>query len=401
MRCAVTVCSVVFAMAGFACGGGGTQGATGTPTPTPSQDVGVNYRVLYRFTGGVADGAGPYGSLMRSGSILYGLTYGGGSAGLGTIFKMNADGTGFEVMHSFVSATTDGQKPIGSLLQSGSDLYGMATSYGTGSGGTLFRIGADGLRFQVLHRFAENEGKWPWGTLLQSGSILYGLNTYGGDDTGSADGYGTVFRINADGTDFAVLRTFAGSGNDGGWPHGSLMQSGPALYGTTGAGTVFKINPDGSGYQLLHRFAGGSNDGSDPASTLVSAGSILCGTTIGGGVGNHGTIFRISNDGSEFALLHSFSGGNEGQTPYGSLTLVGSSLYGMTSDDGAGTSGTIFRIRTDGTGFQVLHRFGGADGARPHGSLLLSGSELLGMTSAGGSQNLGVIFALDVPQGDV
>ena len=36
-------------------------------------------------------------------------------------------------------------------------------------------------------------------------------------------------------------------------------------------------------------------------------------------------------------ILHNFTGGaNDGQYPYGSLTLSGSKLYGMTSDGGAG-----------------------------------------------------------------
>ena len=71
-----------------------------------------------------------------------------------------------------------------------------------------------------------------------------------------------------------------------------------------------------------------------------------------------------------------------GANPYGSLTLSGSTLYGMTSEGGAYGAGTIFQINTDGTGYKVLYSFGSVanDGAYPYGSLTLSGTTLYGMT---------------------
>jgi len=364
--------------------------------------VQADYRILHHFTGNANDGATPYGSLIQSGSTLYGMTYGGGSGNLGTVFRMNADGTGFQVLHSLISAGSDGQWPIGSLIFYDSMLYGMAASAGTSYGGTIFRLDLNGAGFQVLRRFTVSDGMWPWSSLLQSGSVLYGLNTYGGSTSGW-NGKGTAFRINADGTGFQVVHTFAGGANDGIGPHGSFMQSGSTLYATTlvggsrNLGTLFKINPDGTGFQLLHHFAGGGSEGSRPYNvTLVQSGSTFYGLTMNGGSRDMGTIFRMDADGTGFGLLHSFLGGREGQKPFGSLILSGSVLYGMTSDENTGTDGTIFRINTDGAGFQVLHRFNGADGRDPCGSLLLCDSTLYGMTSQGGSQNKGVIFALDV-----
>ena len=71
----------------------------------------------------------------------------------------------------------------------------------------------------------------------------------------------------------------------------------------------------------------------------------------------------------------------------GSLTLSGSTLYGMTLSGGANGNGTIFSINTDGSGFQNLFSFSGTNGDNPHGSLTLSGSTLYGMTSAGGAND--------------
>ena len=61
-------------------------------------------------------------------------------------------------------------------------------------------------------------------------------------------------------------------------------------------------------------------------------------------------------------------------------------------------------MNTDGTDYQVLHEFAGKpdDGAHPYGSLTLVGSKLYGMTSTGGSGGIsgggsgyGVIFSID------
>jgi uncharacterized repeat protein (TIGR03803 family) len=362
-----------------------------------------NYRVLHHFAGGANDGSGGYGALIQSGPSLYGMTWGGGSYNLGTIFKIDADDANFGLLRSFSGGATDGQSPIGSLLLSGTTLYGMASCENTSYGGTVFKLNIDGSEFQVLRSFAVSDGTWPYGSLIQSDLTLYGFNTYGGSASGW-NGKGTVFKINTDGTGFQKLRTFAGGSSDGDAPHGSPILSGSTLYGTTlyggssNLGTVFKINTDGSGFQILRSFIGGSNDGASPYMvTLVQSGTTFYGTTVGGGTSNKGTVFKINTNGTEFQLLHSFTNESGGDGPLSSLVLSGSKLYGTTHYGGASNLGTVFALNTDGTGFQLLHSFNGANGSKPFSSLLLSGVTLYGTTSEGGSSNLGVIFALDVP----
>jgi uncharacterized repeat protein (TIGR03803 family) len=80
-------------------------------------------------------------------------------------------------------------------------------------------------------------------------------------------------------------------------PSGSLIISGGTLYGTTssggasGYGTIFKINPDGTGFTLLKEFAG--TDGASPYGALISVGGVFYGTTSGGGDSGNGTIFSF------------------------------------------------------------------------------------------------------------
>src|SRR5207249_1654018 len=64
--------------------------------------------------------------------------------------------------------------------------------------------------------------------------------------------------------------------------------------------------------------------------------------------------------------------------------------------------GTVFKIKTDGTDYAVLHHFNGSDGAYPEADLLLSSGNLYGTTRAGGASDKGVVFCItaasDAPQ---
>jgi uncharacterized repeat protein (TIGR03803 family) len=66
------------------------------------------------------------------------MTNYGGDDGAGTIFKINADGTGFTLLHEFADGSDDGSNPMGSLTLVGSTLYGMTPYGGDDGAGTIF-----------------------------------------------------------------------------------------------------------------------------------------------------------------------------------------------------------------------------------------------------------------------
>src|SRR4051812_8839424 len=107
-------------------------------TPARAADT-----ILHFFSGGSSDGALPMGDLTVSGSTLYGLTPNGGLNNAGTIFKLDASGSGFSVLKSLAA----GSNPSGSLALSGSALYGMTSGGGTGGLGTIFTIQSNGSGF--------------------------------------------------------------------------------------------------------------------------------------------------------------------------------------------------------------------------------------------------------------
>jgi uncharacterized repeat protein (TIGR03803 family) len=357
--------------------------------------------ILHSFTGAPAEGSTPFGAPTLDGSTLYGITYDGGASGWGTIYRLNTDGSGFQTLHSFTGAPGDGSDANGPLMLSGSTLYGVTYTGGASNGGTIFRINTDGTGYQLLHSFASSsDGAGP-ALMALDGSTLYGV-TY----TGGAGNFGTVYRINTDGTGFQVLHSFAGGSGDGAYGIG-LTVVGGSLFGTTSqgggpndAGVIFRMNNDGSGYTLLHAFNG--TDGENPCGSLTLYGSTLYGMTRQGGANGYGTIFRINTDGTGFGVLHDFgSFPGDGGNPYlGSLTLDGTTLYGVTTFGGANGLGTIFSIDVNGSGYQVLYSFTGSpgDGAYPVDSLAVDGTTLYGVTALGGANDRGTVFSFVVPE---
>lgn len=204
-----------------------------------------------------SEGAGPKGGLVLSGSTLYGTTADGGSSGGGTVFAVNTDGTGFTNVYTFTATSnytnSDGAQPYAGLILTGKTLYGTARNGGTSGVGTVFKVNTDGTAFKNLHNFTAIDGAQPEAGLIVSGNTLYGTAVGGG-----SSGNGTVFALNTDGTGFRNLYSFSTvttnsslgnyTNSDGAWPRTGLILSGNTLYGTTsyggalGNGTVFSLS---------------------------------------------------------------------------------------------------------------------------------------------------------------
>jgi uncharacterized repeat protein (TIGR03803 family) len=192
------------------------------------------------------------------------------------------------------------------------------------------------------------------------------------------------------------LYRFAGAPRDGANPSEGLLSSGGAFYGTTvngGAndvGTVYTISGSGAEH-VLYSFPAHDN-GKAPQSPLIALHGALYGTTFGGGgtdcAGGCGTVFKIGTSGKE-NVIYAFTGGNDGQNPFGGVLPLNGKLYGTTTQGGCGTSscggacncGSVFSI--DGSGFETqVHRFSGSmvDGAYPQSGLTYSNGAFYGVT---------------------
>jgi uncharacterized repeat protein (TIGR03803 family) len=151
-----------------------------------------------------------------------------------------------------------------------------------------------------------------------------------------------------------------------------------ALYGVTSTinvvtgGLVYRLAVDGSKIETLYQMK--VEDGYSPlGGLLLAADGKLYGTTSLGAAnqaGTTGTVFRLAPDGTGFTVLHRFQttltsnsiGGSvnaDGANPEAEL-IEGSDgyLYGVARTGGSNGNGTVFKIGKDGTGFTVLHAFG-------------------------------------------
>jgi len=400
--------TIVALMAG--CGSSHSSALQPPPPPT--------FTLLYSFTGG-ADGGNPSTvSMVRDAQgNLYGTTQFGADLncnvslhpGCGTVWKLDSAGN-LTVLYTWPGAPLGGGGS-GLVQDSAGNLYGTAGPGAFGHG-LVFELDKNGTLTDRYDFAGGADGDGATGNLLRDAAgNLYGTTFLGG---GSNDplcpnnqGCGTVFEISANGQ-YQLLYSFLNSA-DGAQPQSLVADGAGNLYGITaaggqgcvplsGCGTVFKL--DSSGHKtILHSFTGGS-DGSTPwgSLTLDSAGNLYGSTQAGGdltcpinGGAGCGVIYKMAPDGTE-TVLYAFHGGSDGNAPASVIPDGSGNFYG-TTQEGPNPSpcGTVFKL--DGQGnLTNLYSPTGANGCGPAGALIRdSAGNLLVATALGGDESNGTI----------
>ena len=368
---------------------------------------------MVHYTGiGVAPQAG---LVLGNDGHLYGTTSTGGSMNNGTVFRLTSGGTltTLASFHNNLNSSDEGSSPQAVLVQ-GTDgrYYGTTTSGGTGGFGTVFAM-TPGGEVTTLVSFTSTSGLFLGsspnnGLSLGPDGSFYGVTASGG----STSSFGTIYKVTQTG-EFTSLALFTGAtgANRGSAPRGPLVLGSDgnfygvtSLGGTGGFGTIFKVTPSGvmttlvdftgtTGLALGSSVNGGLVEGQD---------GNFYGTTSTGGVGNVGTVFRVTPTGT-FTSLVSFTGttgATVGSSPKGTLTRgPDGSFFGCASTGGSGTSfGTVFKITPAGV-LTTIVSFTGTSGsapvATPNGGLvLLADGSLYGTSSSGGLNNSGTVFKI-------
>ena len=289
--------------------------------------------------------------------------------------------------------------PEAPVIGFGNRLYGTTVTHNPGAG-TIFALNTDGTGFTLLKTLngGVTDGGNPEAPLIASGETLYGTLSSGG-----AGFRGAVFAIKTNGTGYNLLRSFTTTSGplstnaDGAGPRGGLVLSGDTLYGVAqvggnfGAGTVFSVKTNGSAFTTLHHFpeilgiSETNSQGAKPVSSLVIAGDTLYGVAVSGGNLGYGTVFTLKTNGTGFATLRHFNG-TDGLFPR-ALILSGNILYGTTTQ-------SLFAMNTNGTGFTNLASFAAPGRGSPEGPIALSGDRIYGSTSSGGTADRGTIYSV-------
>jgi uncharacterized repeat protein (TIGR03803 family) len=239
-------------------------------------------------------GTYPLAALLEaSDGNFYGTTYWGSGANLGAVFRMTPSGT-VSLVHAFSGGAADGGNPQAALIQTPDGFfYGTTDNGGTAGLGTVFRMTVDGT-VTVLHAFTGGaDGSHPRAALTPAPDGTF----YGTTRTGGSANAGTVFRMTAAGT-VTILYSFPG-GAGGQHPEAPvIIGSDGDLYGTTldgGAaniGTVFRMTPAGA-ITMLRPFSG--PNGNTPYHALVDGGDGRVYGVAGGGGAGYGVIFRLQS----------------------------------------------------------------------------------------------------------
>lgn len=338
-----------------------------------------------------------YGDLQGQNPQLWGTTAFGGASNKGTVVKINGDGTGFAMVHSFIATT--GTVPNGTFIQAGNGkLYGMTRDGGVNNNGVIFSFDPTNNSYTAEFDFTGINGDEPHDELLAaSNGKFYGTTSYGG-----ANNYGVLFSFDPLNNAFTSLYDFTFL--TGVTPVGSLIQANNGkLYGMTIAGgvndfgVIFSFDLSNNAYTDLYNF----NDvqGSYPADGLIqfSGNGKLYGMTGLGGANAQGILFSFDITTTTFIDLFDFNG-IIGSAPIGSLLEASNGiLYGLTQYGGANNAGNILSFNPLNNVCADLFSFTGTNGLEPNGNLMqASDGKLYGTTALGGANGAGVIFSFDL-----
>lgn len=382
-------------------GQGNPAGGGGGATQEP---VSYAYNLVHKFTGSFRDEDGLYPSgrpVFANDGYIYGITMDGGkktenldmptaqSTG-GVVWRVRPDGSNFSKIHELMDAHRDA---IG-----GSDGYALNISddgliYTMGRRKTalgeyettIIKMNKDGSGVTELHAFNKD--------VRLNGELLVNVQTkkvFGvvsghkssGPYTQDTGGYAWV--MDSDGANFQKLVNFndldpsslgVGSGKS---PSAKLVAaSGGYLYGinsmprgyaldTRGSGSLWKIKADGSDFQVLKVFGDmfypefPVSDGITPVNrggVLWGTDGYMYGTTESGGANNKGVIWKIKQDGSDYQVILNIATPLEQQSSSGIAFERGQYIYGVFRNGGDSTIGSIWRVKKDGTDFSNIIEF--------------------------------------------
>lgn len=290
-----------------------------------------------------------------------------------------------------------GNPDISLTVFSGS-LIGAASNYTSAGGYAQYFSATSGGAYQVY-------------SAIPPGPSLSDMTRYKKNLYGVAKGaHSVIYKWNPSGsTPPQILHTLSSQEGCSAGPLSPPTVFSGKLYivadscGANGYGTILRLDPGSGGVTVVHSFSAGS-EGRSPYGRLVAYAGKLYGTTAQGGTGlcgsGCGTIYSLDPDTGAVTTLYSFQGDPDGHYPYsGLVALADGKLYGTTYYGGAGGNGTVYVFDPVSGTERVLYSFTrGADGYSPSEELTYFHKNLYG-TAFGGDSSCGTAWRINPQTG--
>jgi uncharacterized repeat protein (TIGR03803 family) len=272
---------------------------------------------------------------------------------------------------AMIFLTTDEDGPT-MINKDGSDPYALEISESLGSG-TFFQLfQTTGEDLLTVSSNGGSSGHGTIGKITPSGFTKLYDATYTGEfsdimnrsvegDDGYiyflkfSQGFKAIVRFKPDGTAYETYKAsqpalVQGSG---------LTKASQGIFGVSygvneNKGFIYKLKSDLSGVDIVYSFGPDSLGIRPEGQLLAGRDGFLYGTARSGGISNSGVIFKISQQGTQYTVLHRFQW-QTGAYPESELVQDENGfIYGITQMGGESGRGVLFKIQEDGEGYQVL-----------------------------------------------
>jgi len=309
---------------------------------------------LHRFNG--YDGCYPNAPLYYNNGIIFGTTAAGGNttnypAGWGTLYVYHLASNTFKSFHNFTLDPQSGNIPAGGLIPYNKLLYGVTTSGGPVSCGSVYTINPQTLAVTTVSLFRDKFSTHdlsiqPIGLALLANGFMYGTSLQS-DSWNRSPSLFTFFPSNN--TQVTTwIEPQDRSVQSAVFPH----RNGKELFGYLAsgddqdvAGVLFTFNPVTTTPTLFYNFTYSPTDQTmpyDPSGLVQIENGTLYGITQYGGTYQNGTLYSINiNEPDSFTVLHSFNENVDGVTPV-YIAYADGVLYGTTLKGGHHHLGTLF-----------------------------------------------------------
>jgi uncharacterized repeat protein (TIGR03803 family) len=378
----------------------GSAAFAANPQPVAVYTFICNGSAMWRI-GPCPNGGIPYSLLQGSDGNFYGnaqVSSEGKSNDGGTVFSVTPGGK-FTLLHTFRPGPTktypNGNNP--GLLIEGSDrkLYGSTIYGGVNSppgNGVLFRVNKNGSGFQVVHKFCSEtnctDGGGVTALVVGADGNLYGTTFGGGTGNCSGFGCGTIFKVTPYSGAYEVVFSFPDGTTDGYEPTSLILGPGGSLYGNSGF--VFKYTPATGAIQIIAKFPLVDGLPSNGAVATLGPNGNLYGLYRVYGTNGAG-LFEVQPDGSNLQLFPFYTTRAGGGTPDG-LLLASDHNFWLADFNGSSGYGDILSLSpTDGTVLQTFTPFStsASVGAFPAGIIQAKSGALWGTTTDFGHASKG------------